>query len=367
MRHLFKNPEMSKWTKPHCQQSISMCIAYPVGRCSEPTPRDSKRNIKSQKPSSDIHTINAKLIYSRTEDYLKAKYVGQYPVGFNGVSQPHDKDFSDAYIDMRNYVETDTRTYCKSTLNRSQIFNTKEREITLKRLNTPKSYNKLVANPAQIRDLGPARNKEQESAIVKKLIETSKRGKSLDEWRKSGSRVEIYDPKIFMVDQFIVNFLKEPKSEASDTRVNVWKKAKAKGLEPDYISRTADDVISVAEVKSTVPIEIVLILRKSSFERTQADGKILFTYMRNIKAFEDLSDFLLGQLCLGFRLLAIKANVSVFNQGDIGTAWYIILSGSCKVLLTKTGKLEDSYQVATMNSGVVNCLTAGRIRGFGTC
>jgi hypothetical protein len=66
--------------------------------------------------------------------------------------------------------------------------------------------------------------------------------------------------------------------------------------------------------------------------------------MRNIKAFKDLSDFMLGEICVCLRLQRFDANMSVFSQGcpfknlnlgDIGTAWYIILSGSCKVLITK--------------------------------
>ena len=112
---------------------------------------------------------------------------------------------------------------------------------------------------------------------------------------------------------------------------------------------TANEKVSTQN--STVPSNIIGLLKKTSFERTQDDSKLLFRYMREIKAFKDLSDFILSEVCGVLKFQIFDAESAVFRQGEIGTAWYIILSGSCKVLITKTGRVEDSIHVATMHAG----------------
>eukprot|EP00842_Homolaphlyctis_polyrhiza_P005727 jgi/Hompol1/6155/HPOL_002610-RA len=97
--------------------------------------------------------------------------------------------------------------------------------------------------------------------------------------------------------------------------------------------------------------ETIAPLRKTGFERTPEDIKILFKAMRGIRAFKDLSDFILGQLCSVIRYQTYEGDRAVFRQGDTGTAWYIILSGSCSVQISKTGRIEDSFAVATLSAG----------------
>nr|KAJ3422491.1 Cation transport regulator-like protein 2 [Polyrhizophydium stewartii] len=97
--------------------------------------------------------------------------------------------------------------------------------------------------------------------------------------------------------------------------------------------------------------ETIAPFKKSGFERTPDDIKILFRAMRGIKAFKDLSDFILGQLCGVLKYQEYEPNRAVFRQGDQGTAWYIILSGACTVQISKTGRIEDSIAVATLNAG----------------
>ncbi|KAI8815045.1 cyclic nucleotide-binding-like protein, partial [Cladochytrium replicatum] len=45
------------------------------------------------------------------------------------------------------------------------------------------------------------------------------------------------------------------------------------------------------------------------------------------------------------------ANRVVFRQGEVGTSWYIIVSGSVNVLVSAPGKTEDSIVVATKVAG----------------
>ena len=39
------------------------------------------------------------------------------------------------------------------------------------------------------------------------------------------------------------------------------------------------------------------------------------------------------------------------NAGDVATAWYVILSGSVTVQISKTGRIEDSFVIKTINKG----------------
>ncbi|KAI8907969.1 cyclic nucleotide-binding-like protein [Gorgonomyces haynaldii] len=120
-------------------------------------------------------------------------------------------------------------------------------------------------------------------------------------------------------------------------------------MQQQELRTAANEKVVVTECK--VPTEVLDALKKSSFERTPNDQRTLFTYMRGLKAFEKLSDFLLSEVLMVCRLQLFDAEAAVFRQGEVGTAWYIILWGSCKVLISKTGQLADSFHVATMHTG----------------
>ncbi|KAJ3086333.1 hypothetical protein HK102_013256 [Quaeritorhiza haematococci] len=97
--------------------------------------------------------------------------------------------------------------------------------------------------------------------------------------------------------------------------------------------------------------ETIMILRKPPIQRTPKELKRLFGLMRPLQAFSDLSDFILGEVCgvMGYQYCA--ANRAVFRQGEAGTAWFIILSGSVSVQISKTGMIEDSVPVGVMRAG----------------
>jgi CRP-like cAMP-binding protein len=50
-------------------------------------------------------------------------------------------------------------------------------------------------------------------------------------------------------------------------------------------------------------------------------------------------------------LSVFDEGVAVFNQGEIGNEWFIILTGQVNVLLSKTGNPADAFQIATLNTG----------------
>lgn len=92
-------------------------------------------------------------------------------------------------------------------------------------------------------------------------------------------------------------------------------------------------------------------LHKSSVARTSDENKLLFKAMRGIRAFKSLSDFTLNQLCACLKYQEFVPNRAIFKQGDQGSAWFILLTGVVSVHVTKTGRIQDSFQVATMKEG----------------
>lgn len=86
-------------------------------------------------------------------------------------------------------------------------------------------------------------------------------------------------------------------------------------------------------------------------ERTQADLKALCGAVRSLKAFSHLSEFVLRQLCGVMVIDSFEAGRNVFRQGEIGTAWYVILVGSIEVKISKSGRPEDSKTVAKLEVG----------------
>ncbi|KAI9092122.1 cyclic nucleotide-binding-like protein [Phlyctochytrium arcticum] len=95
----------------------------------------------------------------------------------------------------------------------------------------------------------------------------------------------------------------------------------------------------------------VAILQKSRFERTAEDVKVLFKFLRKIKAFAKVSDFILEQLCKVGYYQSYAADRAVFRQGEVGTAWYILLHGSVVVQVSQTGRIEDSVPVTKLYAG----------------
>ncbi|KAJ3075871.1 Cyclic nucleotide-binding domain-containing protein 2 [Podochytrium sp. JEL0797] len=98
--------------------------------------------------------------------------------------------------------------------------------------------------------------------------------------------------------------------------------------------------------------EIVVILKKSAYDRSSADLEVLFKVMRGLPAFDKLSDFVVKEVCgssLVFREYPEEA--TVFQQNEAADAWYIILNGSVDVMKTFTGDLKDSIKLRSLHAG----------------
>ncbi|KAI8906264.1 hypothetical protein EDD86DRAFT_256399 [Gorgonomyces haynaldii] len=106
-----------------------------------------------------------------------------------------------------------------------------------------------------------------------------------------------------------------------------------------------------SKLGTEVPRNIRWLLKKKFNKRTPRDIKTLYTYVKNIKAFKQLTEQVLKQVCGVLKLMSYNANQTVFQQGDIGTEWFIILVGSVNVLITKTGDPKDRIVVANLPMG----------------
>ncbi|KAI9353857.1 hypothetical protein BDR26DRAFT_849357, partial [Obelidium mucronatum] len=98
--------------------------------------------------------------------------------------------------------------------------------------------------------------------------------------------------------------------------------------------------------------EIVVILKKSAWERTSEEIQILFSVLRCQPAFSKLSDFVVKEVCyssLNYR--EYPRNCPVFRQNDVAQAWHILLTGRVNVMKSYTGNLEDEVKLRSLNQG----------------
>ncbi|KAJ3283219.1 Cyclic nucleotide-binding domain-containing protein 2 [Rhizoclosmatium sp. JEL0117] len=98
--------------------------------------------------------------------------------------------------------------------------------------------------------------------------------------------------------------------------------------------------------------EIVLILKKTAWDRTNDEITILFNLLRCQPAFAKMSDFVVKEVC-GSSLVyrEFSRNEYVFKQNEMARAWHIILSGSVSVMKTYTGDLKDEVRLRSLHPG----------------
>jgi CRP-like cAMP-binding protein len=147
----------------------------------------------------------------------------------------------------------------------------------------------------------------------------------------------------FSVDAYIAGYLKELNPPGRVLTL-------AKPTDSPSVKSSIASISKINVCKdSTLENEIFYLLGLTSFERTKEQKHTLYKYMRQIQAFKELSDFLLYQLCDVLRYQEFKKDIAVISQGEIGSAWYIILRGKCKVLISKD---KETVHVTNLGAGV---------------
>ncbi|XP_064193538.1 rap guanine nucleotide exchange factor 6 [Anguilla rostrata] len=67
---------------------------------------------------------------------------------------------------------------------------------------------------------------------------------------------------------------------------------------------------------------------KNPAERTQQDLEIVYSYLHGMEALSNLREHQLRMMCETVRYERHEANEVLYYPDDIGTCWYILLSGS---------------------------------------
>uniref|UniRef100_A0A3Q3G9T8 Rap guanine nucleotide exchange factor 4a n=1 Tax=Kryptolebias marmoratus TaxID=37003 RepID=A0A3Q3G9T8_KRYMA len=102
---------------------------------------------------------------------------------------------------------------------------------------------------------------------------------------------------------------------------------------------------------SSESAEWMVCLDKRPAERSGEDVDIILARLRNVKAFERFHPSLLQQICLCGFYECLEKGITLFRQGDIGTSWYAVLSGSLDVKVSETSRYQDAVTICTLGTG----------------
>ncbi|XP_029461658.1 rap guanine nucleotide exchange factor 4 [Rhinatrema bivittatum] len=102
---------------------------------------------------------------------------------------------------------------------------------------------------------------------------------------------------------------------------------------------------------SSSSAEWIACLDKRPLERSGEDVDIIFTRLKEVKAFEKFHPNLLQQICFCGYYENLEKGVTLFRQGDIGTNWYTVLTGSLDVKVTGTSNHQDAVIICTLGVG----------------
>ncbi|XP_063789520.1 rap guanine nucleotide exchange factor 4 isoform X1 [Pseudophryne corroboree] len=107
----------------------------------------------------------------------------------------------------------------------------------------------------------------------------------------------------------------------------------------------------VAAHASSSSAEWIACLDKRPLERSGEDVDIIFSRLKGVKAFERYHPNLLQQICFCGYYESLERGVTLYRQGDIGTSWYAVLTGSLDVKVTETNSHQDAVIICTLGVG----------------
>ncbi|XP_016300880.1 rap guanine nucleotide exchange factor 4 [Sinocyclocheilus anshuiensis] len=97
--------------------------------------------------------------------------------------------------------------------------------------------------------------------------------------------------------------------------------------------------------------EWIICLDKRPEERLGEDVDIILARLKSVKAFEKFHPALLQQICLCGFYECLEKSITLYRQGDIGTNWYTVLSGSLDVKVSETANHQDAVTICTLGIG----------------
>ncbi|CAN9497757.1 unnamed protein product [Ophioblennius macclurei] len=102
---------------------------------------------------------------------------------------------------------------------------------------------------------------------------------------------------------------------------------------------------------SSESAEWIICLDKRPAERSGEDVDIILARLKNVKAFKRFHPSLLHQICLCGFYECLEKGITLYRQGDIGTSWYAVLSGSLDVRVSETSSGMDAVTICTLGTG----------------
>ncbi|KAK5608172.1 Rap guanine nucleotide exchange factor 4 [Crenichthys baileyi] len=102
---------------------------------------------------------------------------------------------------------------------------------------------------------------------------------------------------------------------------------------------------------SSPSAEWICCLDKRPSERSGEDVDIILTRLRGVKTFQRFPPPLLLQICTCAFYECLEKGITLFRQGDIGTSWYAVLSGSLDVKVSETANHQDAVTICTLGIG----------------
>uniref|UniRef100_A0A8B9HG95 Rap guanine nucleotide exchange factor 4 n=1 Tax=Astyanax mexicanus TaxID=7994 RepID=A0A8B9HG95_ASTMX len=103
--------------------------------------------------------------------------------------------------------------------------------------------------------------------------------------------------------------------------------------------------------QSVASSEWIVCLDKRPGERSGEDVDIILARLKVVKAFEKFHPSLLQQICLCGFYEYLEKGITLYRQGDIGTSWYAVLSGSLDVKVSETANYQDAVTICTLGIG----------------
>ncbi|XP_059140453.1 rap guanine nucleotide exchange factor 4-like [Physella acuta] len=89
-------------------------------------------------------------------------------------------------------------------------------------------------------------------------------------------------------------------------------------------------------------------LLKRPIDRSAEDVNRAFAHLKDLNVMEKFNSTLLQQMCCYAHYDKIEENVIVIRQGEHGTNWYFVLSGTLSVFLMENSKLKSSQPLCTL-------------------
>ncbi|XP_053568814.1 rap guanine nucleotide exchange factor 4-like [Bombina bombina] len=110
-------------------------------------------------------------------------------------------------------------------------------------------------------------------------------------------------------------------------------------------------MVAAHAAHSSSSAEWIACLDKRPMERSGEDVDIIFARLKGVKAFEKYHPILLQQICFCGYYESLEKGVTLYRQGDIGTSWYAVLTGSLDVKVTETNNHQDAVTICTLGVG----------------